>query len=89
MASSTIISGSVHGPNGPIADARVYFIAGPDPLPDIAALTDSDGTFVMTVPGAGKYKIQISADGFPEKSISFDVVQQPRVELDIELKPDQ
>ncbi|HEY7785271.1 MAG TPA: carboxypeptidase-like regulatory domain-containing protein [Pyrinomonadaceae bacterium] len=89
MSSSTIISGSVHGPKGAIADARVYFVASPGPLPDIAALTDSDGFFLLTVPDAGNYKIRVSADGFAEKTVSVDIDRQKRVELDIELKPDR
>ena len=38
----TTIAGVVVDPRGnPVEEARVYFVEGPVPLPDIAALTDS------------------------------------------------
>jgi len=49
VAKQSVISGIVRDPNGrPVADARIYFIGGPVPLPDIAALTDAAGAFSLT-----------------------------------------
>jgi hypothetical protein len=46
---ASIISGVVKDNDGnAISGARVSFIAGPVPLPDIAALTDINGTFVLS-----------------------------------------
>lgn len=59
-----VISGQVLDPDGkPAAQVRVYFVDGPVPLPDIAMLTNDDGTFRVAVPAPGEYRIGISADG--------------------------
>ena len=42
---STIAGVIVDARGNPVEGARVYFVEGPVPLPDIAALTDSDGRF--------------------------------------------
>ncbi|MGH9879860.1 MAG: carboxypeptidase-like regulatory domain-containing protein [Pyrinomonadaceae bacterium] len=87
MAGPSIISGKVVGRDGrPIAMARIYFTAGPQPLPEIAALTNDDGTFSLTAPQPGKYSIQCAADGFATKSVTVTVSQGQTVHLDIELK---
>lgn len=61
----SVIYGVVKDSNGnPISQARVSFVAGPVPFPDIAALTDSKGTFALSAPVAGEYTIQVVADEF-------------------------
>jgi Carboxypeptidase regulatory-like domain len=63
--SPAVISGAVRDPRGlPVAQARVYFIEGPGPLPDIAALTDDNGRFSMSAPAPGIYRLECQADGF-------------------------
>ena len=52
----------------PIAGARVYFASAPVAVPDIAALTDPDGGFVMSAPQAGEYTVGASAEGFAPAS---------------------
>lgn len=59
-----IISGVVRTARGqPVADARVYVTRSPVPLPDIAALTDEQGTFAFAVPAAGEYTVACSVEG--------------------------
>ena len=59
-----VISGVVLDSAGnPLADARVYFVEGPGPLPDIAALTDAQGRFQLSAPGSGLYVVAVAADG--------------------------
>lgn len=61
---SPTISGVVlDGEGRPLPEARVYFVEGPGPLPDVAALTDAKGRFQMVVPGAGRYLLEVAADG--------------------------
>jgi hypothetical protein len=63
-----VIHGSVRDQDGhPLADARVLFVDGPVPLPDIAAATGADGTFALTAPVPGEYDILCTlADGQSE-----------------------
>lgn len=46
----------------PVPDAVVALVAGPAPLPDIAALTGDDGRFATGVPAAGEYEVQARQD---------------------------
>jgi Carboxypeptidase regulatory-like domain len=87
MAGPSIISGTVRDRDGkPLAMARIYFTDGPQPLPEIAALTNDDGTFSLTAPQPGKYVIQCAADGFATKSVTVTVAQGKTAHVDIELK---
>jgi hypothetical protein len=86
-ATPGVIAGTVHDARGiPIADARVYFIEGPEPLPEIAALTDAKGTFSLTAPQEGRYTVQGRADGFAPKSVAVEVSAGKTVTIDIKLK---
>ncbi len=65
-----IISGVVKDDNGnAISGARVSFISGPVPLPDIAALTDNNGSFVVSVPVPGEYLVEVVSEHFVAKKI--------------------
>jgi len=69
-----VISGFVRDARGqPVADARVYFRSGPEPLPDIAALTNDAGEFSLSVPAAGTYVLEVSADGFAPETTTAAV----------------
>ena len=82
-----VISGVVRSPNGkPVSNARVYFKAGPAPLPEIAALTDSSGAFSLTAPVPGEYVIESAADEFSAQSSSVKVKGGEQVRLDLQLK---
>ena len=59
----SIIHGVVRDAKGkPVSGARVYFIAAPVTLPDIAALTDAEGKFALSVPVNGKYEVGCATD---------------------------
>ncbi len=82
-----VISGVVRDPRDkPVANARVYFTEGPVPLPEIAALTDDRGTFSLTAPAAGTYKIACAADGFATQKTTVIVKSGQEVKPEIRLK---
>lgn len=86
--SPSVIAGVVRGPDGkPVSNARVYFTAGPVPLPEIAALTDKSGAFSLTAPAPGEYVIESAADEFKARSSTVKVKGGERVRLDLQLKP--
>jgi hypothetical protein len=72
--SPTVIIGTVRDLAGhPVAGARISFVEGPVPLADIAALTAADGTFSLTAPVAGIYRIACHADGFQSQSSTITI----------------
>jgi len=83
----SVISGVARDPTGlPVADARVYFISGPAPLPEIAALTDGSGKFSLTAPAGGVYQIKCAADGFASATATVNVKNGLDVQVEIRLK---
>lgn len=61
----SLIAGIVRNAKGrPVPQARVYFTGGPEPLPDIAALTNEAGAFTLSAPAPGEYSIGFAAEGF-------------------------
>jgi hypothetical protein len=83
----SVISGIVRDLKGrPVAQARVYFTAGPVPLPDIAALTDSAGSFSLSAPTAGSYTIECTADGFAPAATTVTVSGGSGIHVEIHLK---
>lgn len=80
------ISGTVLELNGkPIEDVRVYFVTGPLPLPEIAALTDKDGKFTLTAPAEGEYEIGFSADGYKSVTVSTTVTRGQNAQIEVRL----
>jgi Carboxypeptidase regulatory-like domain len=68
------ISGVVKDNNGnPISGARVSFISGPVPLPDIAALTDNNGSFVISAPVPGEYIIEVVSEQLIPKKVKVAI----------------
>jgi Carboxypeptidase regulatory-like domain len=60
-----LIRGVVRDPAGrPVASARAFFAGGPAAVPDVAALTDDRGAFVLSVPTTGTWELRCDADGF-------------------------
>jgi uncharacterized GH25 family protein len=57
----------------PVTEARVSFVSGPISLPDIAALTDINGTFALTAPASGTYTIEVVSEEFAPKKVSVTV----------------
>ncbi len=68
-----VISGVARTPAGPVAGARVTIESSPRPVPDVAALTDGDGGFVLGTAGPGRYTIAVHADGFEVARIECDI----------------
>lgn len=73
--------------NDPVAQARVYFISGPVPLPDIAALTDGNGLVTLSVPSTGTYTIGCTAEGFSTTTVTITVTSDQETSITIKLKP--
>jgi len=46
----------------PVAQARVYVVKAPGPVPDVAVLTGPDGRFALAASRAGTYEIGCSTD---------------------------
>ena len=71
---SYLISGIVvDARNHPVASARVYFTDTPIAIQDIAALSDSEGRFTLSVPAEGTYSIESVADGHGTGKATIDV----------------
>lgn len=85
--SQRVISGTVRDAKGnPVAQARVYFTAGPVPLPDIAVLTDTRGAFSLSAPSPGTYEIGGAADGFTPTSVTVNVTPDRETKAEIVLE---
>jgi len=81
-----VIWGTVRDAQGnPVAHARVYFTAGPVPLPDIAVLTDTRGAFSLSAPSPGTYEIGGAADGFAPTSVTVKVTPDRETQVEIVL----
>jgi hypothetical protein len=82
-----LIHGTVVDPGGgPVEWASVWLAAGPQPTPDIAALTDATGGFTLTAPGPGIYRIGCRAEGYEPVEVEVDVGTAD-VEVTITLPP--
>ena len=46
----------------PVAQARVYVVKAPGPVPDVAVLTGPDGRFALAAARSGTYEIGCSTD---------------------------
>jgi hypothetical protein len=82
-----LIRGTVVDLSGaPVRWAAVWVAAGPGPTPDIAAMTDTTGTFVLTAARSGKYRIGCRAEGLATEEIEIDVGSGD-VDVEISLAP--
>ncbi|MGH2613673.1 MAG: carboxypeptidase-like regulatory domain-containing protein [Thermomicrobiales bacterium] len=70
----------------PVAGARVFFVSGPGSFPDIAALTDGNGSAVLTAPSPGAYSVQVVADGFVPQTVTAIVAEQETTTQNIVLE---
>jgi Carboxypeptidase regulatory-like domain len=85
--SPTVITGTVRDLKGhAVAGARISFVESPTPLPDIAALTAANGTYSLTAPVAGIYRIACHADGFAPQSRTITVDAGSRITLDFAMR---
>ncbi|OUJ74057.1 carboxypeptidase-like regulatory domain-containing protein [Hymenobacter crusticola] len=80
-----IISGHVHEPNGrPAVGARIYFLAAPVAVADMALVTDQHGQFTLPAPASGTYQLGCTADGFAPATVTVDVAEEDaRVEIEL------
>lgn len=82
-----LIRGTVVDLTGaPVAWAAVWFAAGDHPTPDVAALTDDAGAFVLTAPAPGSYRIGCRADGYAPVEVEVDAGSGD-IDLTITLSP--
>jgi hypothetical protein len=72
----------------PIPNARVFIESGPEPFPDIAALSDDHGEVLMRVPSAGQYGFVCAAEGFGTAHAMVVVVDEAPPTVVIELRPE-
>jgi protocatechuate 3,4-dioxygenase beta subunit len=87
MPVPTVISGQVVDTQGhPVAEARVFFGSGPGEVPDIAALTDTDGRFTLTTPVPGEYRVVAVADGYIASETAVTTTEATASEVQIELR---
>ena len=70
----------------PVAVARVAFTAGPGPLPEIAALTDAEGRFVLSAPQPGRYELAVHGEDGSSAAATVDV-PAAGADVVIELSP--
>jgi hypothetical protein len=83
------IAGVVMDARGdPVEGARVYFVEGPVSLPDIAALTNSNGYFALSAPIPGSYLIGVTSEGLAglvHVTTRVEVDGERRIELEVRL----
>ncbi len=79
------ISGTVVDAAGrPVAQARVYSVTAPGPMPDIAALTDREGRFTLAAPLPGRYEIGCTSDAHGSATVAAAVGDEA-VQMEIRL----
>jgi hypothetical protein len=72
----------------PIGGARVYFVAAPASVPDVAALTDESGGFSLAAPSPGSYTLEAAADGYAAGRVNVTVAAAAvRVTLELTRQP--
>ena len=82
-----LIVGTVRGPDGtPLPEARAYFVSGPGPFPDVAALTNERGEFSLTVPSPGPYRIECAAEGFDPQIVGVDAEESGETQVAVTLR---
>ncbi len=84
----SVIRGTVRDPAGrALAGARLAFVDGPVPLPDLALLSGADGAFSLAAPAPGTYRIACHAEGFAPQTGSVTVGPAvPAATLDFHLR---
>jgi hypothetical protein len=85
-----IVAGVVHGSAGePVPQARVFVARSPVPVPDIAALTDTEGRFTVSLPAAGVYELACAAEGYQPASATIELTGERESRLELRLAPEQ
>ena len=81
-----VIRGSVIGPGGrPRVGIRVYFASAPGPEPEIAAVTDAQGGFVLMARHSGEYEVAATDDAgrSVSRKITLDSDQVPDLSIEM------
>ena len=91
MPAATLSGRVVDAAGRPVGGATVYVVRAPGPTPDIAALTDRDGRFVLAAPQPGRYEIgcRSEAHGSATAEVSVGAARggtAQTVEVDIRLR---
>ncbi len=82
------VSGIVVDTNGRgVAGGRLFFTSAPQAVPDVAAVTSSDGSFTLTAPRKGAYTIECVADGFRRTTVNVNIAQGDVTNVEIRLAP--
>lgn len=76
----------VDADHDPVGWATVWFASGDHPTPDIAAVTDDEGRFILTAPAPGRYQIGCRAEGRDVVETAVDVTGGD-VEITVVLPP--
>jgi uncharacterized GH25 family protein len=83
-----IISGVVKDHTGkPISNAVISFVTAPVSVQDIAALTDTNGNFSLSVPSEGEYIIKVNSDRHNEKNIKIKIDRNQKRQIEVSLIP--
>lgn len=85
IARSASVSGSAHGANGPIADARVTLVQDGEAVD--AVDTDAEGTYRIGDIGAGEYGLSVTAPGYEPVAALLEVAEEADVRHDVALEP--
>jgi hypothetical protein len=85
-AQPIIVAGVVRGPAGEqVPEARVFIARGPVPVPDIAALTDAEGRFTLSLPVRGSYEVACVAEGYAPSSTTIEVADDRDLRVELRL----
>lgn len=69
-----LIRGTVTDAEGVAIEwATVWFAWGEHPTPDIAAVTDASGAFILTAPAPGTYRVGCRAEGYAPVEVTVEV----------------
>jgi Carboxypeptidase regulatory-like domain len=67
-----VISVTATSPDGPVAMASVTVESAPRSVPDVAALTGTDGRATLGTVGPGSYVIAVHASGFESAHVECE-----------------
>lgn len=75
---STLVQGIVVDARGrPLAGARVGWVEGPVPLPDVMLLSDAAGQFTLAAPAPGSYRLRADTDHHGHAEATVQAAGQP------------
>lgn len=79
-----VISGEVRSPSGnAVANARIFIVGGPSPFSDVAALSDSDGSFALSAPTEGDFTVTFVAERFAPVTVAVTVPLKKPLQIEL------